>query len=108
MSDAPKSWKIVDGKLPDDLRQDLHDRTDAHEKWRAGLPSTLEPPWKVFDYPVGSMGWRMGGGDDYMTLFVPWFKALPDHTTRDYINANPPPDDGWRHWIDNLIEPHTS
>lgn len=53
------------------------------------------PPWKKFpDIPLGSIGWRMGHGEDYWLEFDAWFKAkTPDHRQR-YAAENPEPT-GW-------------
>lgn len=58
-------------------------------------PDPMEPPWRVIpDYDMMSMGWRMGGGEDYMIAFAAWFKALGQARRVAFISANPEPE-GW-------------
>jgi hypothetical protein len=56
----------------------------------------MEPPWlKYPDRPAGSIGWRMGGGEDYLAQFEEWFRSL-SHTEQEvYARTNPPPR-AWR------------
>ena len=37
----------------------------------------MNPPWKQHpDIPWGSIGWRMGPGEDYWSAWVSWYKSL--------------------------------
>jgi len=57
----------------------------------------MEPPWiKYPDIPAMSIGWRMGGGEDYGIAFYRWFRALTPSERQAYCAANPEPDDDWR------------
>ena len=53
------------------------------------------PPWKQYDYPQGSMGWRMGSGERYMNSWIEWFSSLSPSDQKLYIEENPTPED----WI---------
>ena len=49
----------------------------SFDKHKYGPP--FEPPWIAFpDYPRYSMGFRMGGGEDYMMAFRKWYFSAPD------------------------------
>lgn len=47
------------------------------------------------DIPAGSIGWRMGDGEDYYNQFYRWFSALPVTEQDAYARSNEPPS-GWR------------
>ena len=53
------------------------------------------PPWQKHpEIPFGSIGWRMGNGEDYWVAFHEWFKRKSaDHKLR-YAQENPEPA-GW-------------
>lgn len=54
------------------------------------------PPWLAFeDLPCGSLGWRMGGGEDYMDTFLEWLYQLSESEVEQYFQENPPPEE-WR------------
>ncbi|MEP6344083.1 MAG: hypothetical protein ABJ275_12290 [Maricaulaceae bacterium] len=54
----------------------------------------FEPPWVAFpDCSQGSMGFRMGAGEDYIMQFKKWYKAADNATIFRYKNKNPEPDD---------------
>ena len=38
----------------------------------------MQPPWEKFDYHQYSLGWRMGGGEEYMDAWGTWFCHLND------------------------------
>ncbi len=58
--------------------------TDWEERCRERLPSNLNengdlmPPWARFpDYERHSIGWRMGGGEDWLGLWYLFVEQLP-------------------------------
>jgi len=54
-----------------------------------------DPPWKAYpEYSRGCMGWRMGGGEDYMDQWLAWFRARTAEEKSAYAKENPPPS-GW-------------
>lgn len=63
----------------------------------------MEPPW--IKYPKiawGSMGWRMGAGEDYWCDWVGWYKKLSDNQKIEFKNTWEEPD-GWLGFF-NFIE----
>ena len=64
----------------------------------------MEPPWRKYpEIPAGSIGWRMGYGEDYRWDFYDWFSFLPDDERAAYMAANPAPE-GWRNLYKTIIE----
>ena len=57
----------------------------------AMVPTTMAPPWKQFDYPRYSIGWRMGGGQDCYTAFYSWFSTASVEVRRAQALAFPEP-----------------
>jgi hypothetical protein len=56
----------------------------------------MEPPWvKHPDIPDGSVGWRMGDGEDYYNQFYRWFSSLPAAQQDEFARTNKPPSE-WR------------
>jgi hypothetical protein len=56
----------------------------------------MEPPWvKHSDISAGSIGWRMGRGEDYLDQFSKWFGSLSHAEQEAYARANPLPR-AWR------------
>ncbi len=55
----------------------------------------MQPVWIAHPkIPWGSLGWRMGPGEDYWHAWVPWFKGLK-HTERETFKAQWPEPEGW-------------
>jgi len=53
------------------------------------------PPWQKYpEIPLGSIGWRMGRGEDYWVEFNDWFMRKTLDAKRRYAAENPEPD-GW-------------
>lgn len=63
----------------------------------AGPRPPLPPIWKTFPYPWGSMGYRMGGGEDYWVKWMRWYRALEEAAREEYQRRNPEPP-SWRHF----------
>ena len=54
-----------------------------------------KPVWIAFPtIPWGSIGWRMGHGEDYWLAWVTWFKELSAASREQYKQAWPEPE-GW-------------
>ena len=52
------------------------------------------PPWKKYpQIPRGSIGWRMGYGEDYASEFYKWFKELSNEAVAAFAMDNPEPED---------------
>ncbi len=53
------------------------------------------PPWQMFPtIPLGSIGWRMGAGEDYWIAFTAWFDRNDRAEQLRYAVENPEPT-GW-------------
>jgi hypothetical protein len=64
----------------------------------------MEPPWQKYpDIPAGSIGWRMGGGEEYYDQFYRWFSGLTPDEQEAYASANEPPA-GWRKLYQTIKE----
>ena len=62
------------------------------EKWRDD-EGHLAPPWIAFpEIPRGSIGWRMGPGEDYWYVFVDWYKGLREGEREQFRRKYPEPD----------------
>lgn len=62
----------------------------------------LDPPWKAYDIPCGSIGWRMDGGEDYM---AEWFQFIEDLTLweRERYFAHHHPPEEWQEWLEEVL-----
>ncbi len=69
---------------------------------------TMMAPW--IEYPellFGSLGWRMGGGEGYMDMFLDWFYQQNERSLNNFFAQYPPPDE-WQGFIDlHLIKMKT-
>ena len=55
----------------------------------------MSPPWQQYpEIPLGSIGWRMGRGEDYWLEFDQWFRSKPAEARASYIEQYPEPP-GW-------------
>jgi len=64
----------------------------------------MDPPWRRYpDIPAGSIGWRMGPGEDYYFEFYRWFSGLSNAEKAAYSEANQPPS-GWQDLYKIIIE----
>ncbi len=84
----------------DHLKQIARDR---QSKKRVTYSYPLQPPWVVVpDEPPESMAWSMGSGEDYVLMFVKWFKALTVIEQEKYISQNSEPED-WEGYFRDLM-----
>ena len=76
----------------------------VRNEWKADIaaprsltyPSAMDAPWQALpDIPAGSIGWRMGRGEDYIMAFWKWFNALTPPHQATYKDEHPEPE-GWR------------
>jgi hypothetical protein len=60
------------------------------------------PPWAAFPfYTAGTMGWRQGSGEVYLTDWFIWYNALSDERRQAYRLRFPAPSrDGWQQFYD--------
>jgi hypothetical protein len=67
----------------------------------------MNPVWVEFpQIPWGSVGWRMGHGEDHMRTWTRWFMALPSEERAAYRSNNVEPE-GWAGFFD-FVEHRTS
>ena len=86
-----KHWKIVDGKLPDDLKAEL-DGWLANYSPEKVLGNPVRPPWMAFpDDPPNSMRWRMGGGEDFIDMFCKWYGEQTSEERQTFKDKFPIP-----------------
>jgi hypothetical protein len=61
------------------------------EPYNYGPP--FEPPWVAFpEYERFSMGFRMGGGEDYICQFRDWYYSALRKDIDEYQRRNPEPE----------------
>lgn len=66
----------------------------------AGPPGI--PPWKGdHGYPLGSLFWKMGAGEEYLNKWMDWFLALPPDARMKYLDEHEAPPD-WRRMIGHV------
>lgn len=63
------------------------------------LENVMKPPWAIFAYPQTSMGWRMGGGEDYLLKWHKWFTHLSQEEQQAYVAQYSEPED-WFHFYE--------
>lgn len=55
----------------------------------------MVPPWQKHpEIPLGSIGWRMGYGEDYWISFDDWFERKSSAHKQTYAAQHPEPT-GW-------------
>jgi hypothetical protein len=70
--------------------------------WRlVGSRPPLSPIWKMFSYPWGSLGYRMGYGQDYWHKWANWYRGLAAQAQQRYREENPEPA-SWRHFYEMM------
>ena len=83
---------------PEDLSEDVIEWVEskrANRKAEASDPELMLPPWIKYPHiPAGSVGWRMGPGEDYWMDFLWWMRKLSESDFEAYKLANPAPS-GW-------------
>ena len=62
----------------------------------------MKPPWSALPHiPYGSIGWRMGAGEDVATHFYRVFSDLSVEARDDYERLNPEPQE-WKGYYDRI------
>lgn len=57
------------------------------------MSETQKPVWVAFPkIPWGSIGWRMGPGEDYWHAWIAWFKAQSAEVRSSYKETWPEPE----------------
>ena len=75
---------------------------DAIIKSDTSLPPRLVLP----DLPRGSMGWRMGDGEEALMRFSRYFEDLSPEAAQAFMDRHPAPD-GWESFFDRWLESRT-
>jgi hypothetical protein len=81
-------------------RRRLADHLDAN--------GDLAPPWEKFPtYERYTIGWRMGGGEDWLSYWHAFLETLPaDFETRlAYLKRHPPAPINWSEWVYGVLHP---
>jgi hypothetical protein len=92
------------------VQQVLESHLQPHVKHQVGEWSlesprpSCPPPWKVFPFVWGSMGWRMGSGEDYWYKFAEGYRALSNEAMIDYRTRHPEPAD-WQEFYSMMSLP---
>ena len=74
------------------------------------LQKAMRPQWMVYpSYGAFSMGWRMGGGEDYRYKFWDWYEKLTEKEQQAYQEAYPYPI-FWHYnnWNDDEVDNDTT
>jgi N-glycosidase YbiA len=62
------------------------------------LANPMVPPWEKYpEIPAGSIGWRMGYGEDYMSDWHKWLRGLSPLGKHKYAQSLDVPE-AWVHW----------
>jgi len=94
------SWEIKDGVIPEDLRSKLEGI--ANQETAFETETLPNPPWKEFPkLECGSLGWRMGAGEDYIIGFQKWFSDLNEKEKSYYSFIHLEPND-WTGFYSSL------
>ena len=84
---------LPDGSASEELKQFLRKMLT---EMKANAPDYKQPPWKAFpSYSKGSMGWKMGPGEDYWIAFHEWIYSLDGTQLNEFVLAHPEPKD-WK------------
>lgn len=71
-------------------------------------PKELPPPWARHpEIPAGSIGWRMGYGEDYLTEWHDWLARQPKDRPRRlaYLRRHVAAPRTWSHMVAYVLEP---
>jgi len=64
----------------------------------------MDPPWLKFPkFPLGSIGWRMGAGEDYWYEWQDWYMAQSDEVRSSFRNRFAEPS-GWEGFYARTVE----
>ncbi len=110
MSDQEKFVNALNAWIKSDAETASSAPEEVRALWQKVRPETavqhgkpMEPPWAAFpDIPYGSIGWRMGHGEDYMSAFFGWVNMLSEKERTAYIATNAEPAD-WSGFYEMII-----
>ncbi len=63
----------------------------------------LDHPWRWADIPFGSIGWRMGGGEDYLEDWFDFWDEIDEERAMLYARLVKPPK-SWNEWFSERIK----
>ena len=82
----------------------LSERLEAMERAKTERAGEQPPPWVEFpDYERFSLGWRMGGGEDFKRDFEQFFSALTEDQRQSYAAKHPEPVE-WSGYYGQLLD----
>ena len=62
----------------------------------------MVPPWEKYPaIPLGSLGWRMGHGEEYWYEFQDWFAGLEDFERAKFVRTWP---ERWEGFYGQTVE----
>jgi hypothetical protein len=67
----------------------------------------LRAPWTVFDIPFGSIGWRMGAGEGYLSRWHSYTRLLPEYLRNTYFSELNYPSE-WKPVIERVFREYTN
>lgn len=63
------------------------------------ISKPMAPPWLMYPHiSSGSIGWRMGSGEEYKFEFIDWYDALSVDEQKQFQQMFPAPK-GWLDWF---------
>lgn len=86
--------------------------SEYEQRCRERLPAHLDengdliPPWAQFpDYERYTIGWRMGAGEDWMSLWHVFLQTLPQNKTAriDYLKRHAPAPMSWADVVNSVL-----
>lgn len=86
--------------------KDNPELVEFHRKRVERLRKTADmpPPWEAFpSIPRGSIGWRMGSGEDFWVDWLMWLHALTPEQRDGYHKRHPAPE-SWSDIYEMLFE----
>ena len=97
--------KIIDSATDDAGIQRIL-RKVVDERSRLSADSSPDgqmlPPWlEIPEYERFSLGWRMGGGEDYLCAFFDFYKSLSEEEREAYAQRYPEPEE-WANYYKQL------
>ncbi|MEM6693830.1 MAG: hypothetical protein AAF626_04115 [Pseudomonadota bacterium] len=99
LSDHIRNLAMRDNPLSENVRNQIKDWVADNTVERSG---ELVPPWVWKpDMPRESIGWRMGGGEDYLSALGGWIRDLQETDFIEYRRRFPEPE-AWSGFYDEV------
>lgn len=84
IGEAVRYWNTLPSHAKDQLTE-MAISDDERDQFE------MVPPWDYYDIPAGSIGWRMGYGEEYMYKFWNWYTALLPGDKQQFQRLFPTP-----------------